>query len=231
MPARTAFESWAAAYRQFAHEGAELAWPSETLVRLFKGPYVTGLDHRTLNGKAVLDVGFGNGNNLTFLGSLGLDLAGTEVHEDLCTAASNRLSKMGFIADLRVGTNRSLPFDDDTFDFLVSWNVLHYEDDEAGILAALAEYRRVLAPKGRLFLSTTGPEHKILRDGTTLGNHRYRIGRDDDFRKGQTYFYFDAPNYLRFYFERFFDELQIGRTHDELFTETLDWWLVTGTKP
>jgi SAM-dependent methyltransferase len=224
-----AFERWTACHAQAAAAGTELMWPSETLVRLFKGDYVPGLD-KAYAGKRVIDVGFGGGNNLVFLGTLGLALHGTEVTEELCATARGKLARLGYAADLRVGTNRQLPFPDATFDFLVSWNVVHYEDDEKAIREAIAEYRRVLRPGGRLFASTTGPDHMILRDAETLGGHRYRIGRADDFRKGQVFFYFDAPNYVDHYFSEHFAEVRVGRTRDALFTETLDWFIVTGVR-
>lgn len=131
---------------------------------------------------------------------------------------------------MRVGTNQEIPFENNSFDFLVSWNVLHYEGTEEGIKAGIKQYARVLKPGGRLFLSTTGPQHKILKNGQTLGNHLYQIGRDEDFRKGQVHFFFDNINYLEFYFSWCFQELQFGRIEDMLFREKLDWWLVTGVK-
>ncbi len=186
---------------------------------------------RDFVGQKVLDVGFGNGNNLLFLGSLGLELYGTEVDQEICTAVAKKLSSYQLDVVAKVGTNRQLPFDDDTFDFLTSWNVLHYETDHEGIVAAITEYSRVLKPGGRLLLSTTGPDHKILTGAETLGGHRYRLGRDDDFRKGQVYFYFDHPRYIHHYFSAGFEDIVVGRTHDQLFTETLDWFIVSGVKP
>ena len=67
------FEKWASEYIRATAEGTQLTWPSETLVRLFKGNYVPGLK-KDYAGKKVIDVGFGNGNNLIFLASLGLHL-------------------------------------------------------------------------------------------------------------------------------------------------------------
>ncbi len=176
----------------------------------------------------MLDVGCGGANNALMLARLGLRVAGTEVDESLCQEARDILASQGFEADFRVGTNTELPFADDSFDFLVSWNVLHYENTEEGIRQGLREYARVLKPGERLVLSTTGPEHAILKDAEVLGGHRYRIGRDDDFRKGEIYFYFDNPDYIRFYFSPFFQQLEIGRVHDRLFSSTLDWFVVTG---
>jgi len=225
-----AFSKWAETYRKFAAEGSELMWPSETLIRLFKGNYIPGLK-RNYAGQSVLDIGFGNGNNLLFLGSLGLKLSGVEVDKDICEKTGAKLKMVGHDADLKVGTNKALPFPDKSFDFIVSWNVLHYEPTEPDIRAAIKEYCRVLKPGGRFFISTTGPEHKILQDGKTLGGHRYQIGRQDDFRKGQVYFYFDSPNYIRHYFSECFTDVLVGRTHDFLMTETLDWYVVTGVRP
>lgn len=208
---------------------AGLAWPNETLIRIFKAPYIPGLG-KDFAGRKLLDVGFGHGNNLVFLASLGLKLYGTEVTEEICKTVGARLAPMGLAPDLRVGFNRKLPFGDDEFDFLVSWNTLHYESTEDAIKASILEYRRVLKPGGRFFISTTGPEHKILKGAKTLGAHRYEIGRDDDFRKGETFFYFDAPNYIHHYFDPVFSDVLVGRTHDFLFTDTLDWYVITGVK-
>jgi len=69
-----------------------------------------------------------------------------------------------------------------------------------------------------------------MKDGQTLGRHRYRLNRSDDFRKGSIHFFFDAPNYIELYFGTKFSTLMIGRVHDVLFTETLDWYIVTGIK-
>jgi ubiquinone/menaquinone biosynthesis C-methylase UbiE len=218
---------WTGAYRQYFASGTKLNVPCETVVRLFKGNYVPGLP-KSYTGMKALDVGFGSGNNLMFLASLGMEVAGTEVTEGICDLVHPVLRHNGMQADLRVGTNSALPFDDNSFDFLLSWNVLHYEGDEAKVAKGISEYARVLKPGGRLFLSTAAPDHKIMESATVLGGHRYRIGRADDFRKGAVYFYFDSERYLQFYFGRSFDEVMTGRLTDRLFTDTLDLFLVTG---
>jgi len=86
---------------------------------------------------------------------------------------------------IRIGTNAT---EVEEFDFLVSWNVIYYEDNEEAINEAIAKYHRVLKPGGRFFVSTAGPEDSILDNGITLGKHRYQIGYPDDFRQGQVFF-------------------------------------------
>jgi len=223
------FKSWADVYRLYADSGTGLAWPSETLVRMLKGEYVPGLpdDYR---GKKVLDVGFGTGNNLAFLGSLGMRLCGTEIDQSICDTTADTLSGLGFECDLRVGSNTQIPFEDESFDYLVSWNVIHYEDNEGSVIAGLREYARVMKPGGRVLLSTTGPRHQILNGASTIGSHIYRIGRPDDFRRGELFFFFDSPNYVQHYFSRSFDDVRIGRVTDDLFGRVLDWWVVSAVK-
>jgi hypothetical protein len=70
----------------------------------------------------------------------------------------------------------------------------------------------------------------ILRDSETLGNHRYKIGLENDFRKGNVYFYFDTPAYIKFYFD-IFKNVEVGSVDDLLFTERLNFFfLITGIK-
>lgn len=229
MSVDDSFDKWATNYRKWATEGSGLMWPSETLVRLIKGEYIPRLG-KTFDGRKVIDIGFGHGNNLIFLGSVGLCLHGTEVRDEICQIVRAKLAHLGYEADLRVGTNRRLPFPDNEFDFLVSWNVVHYEDNELAIREAIAEYHRVLKQGGRFFISTTGPKHKILRDSSKIGKHLYRIGRNDDFRKGEVFFYFDTPGEVKRYLRECFSNVLVGRTCDFLMTETLDYFIATGVK-
>lgn len=230
MSQNTEFNKWADAYEKMMQQGTERQWPSETLIRLIRGPYLAQYNLKFAESK-ILDVGFGAGEAFYFLNTLGARLYGTEVDQSICDSVSDRLSHVGIDAELRVGTNTSLPFPDDNFDYLVSWNVIHYESNEKDMLAAIQEYARILKKGGRIFVSTTGPKHKILKDATSIAPHQYRIGRQDDHRKGQVFFYFDQPDEIQRIFSTAFSDILIGRTHDHLFTETLDWFIVSASKP
>jgi ubiquinone/menaquinone biosynthesis C-methylase UbiE len=220
---------WTEFYRCGFQEGHSMLWPSETLVQIMRGKYLPELD-KTFRGKQVLDIGFGSGNNLYFLASLGLTLTGTEVTEDICLQVGEHLQQLGLEADLRAGTNRKIPFSDKEMDFLISWNVLHYEDCANKISEALREYARVLKKGGRFFISTTGPLHRILKGARALGNHRYLIGRDDDFRKGQVFFYFDTPTCIEDMFSELFSNVKIARSTQDLFGDVHDYFIISGVR-
>ena len=223
MENNKAFSNWMDFY---CEQQLGMTWPNETLVRFFKANYMPGFlpDY---SGRKVLDVGFGTGNNLMFCATLDMELYGVEVHEEICLQTIQRMADTGYKADLRSGTNSEIPFSDNFFDYIVSWDVIHYEGSEDRVLQAIREYNRVLKPGGRLYLSTVAPDHTILRGSKTLGNHRYEIGREDDFRKGESFFYFDSPNYLNFYFSELFSDIRVGRVTLDYFDEINDTFILT----
>jgi ubiquinone/menaquinone biosynthesis C-methylase UbiE len=231
MPKTTekAFDQWTEFYRAAPELGKAPMWPAEPLVRAMKGSYIPGID-KNWAGKKVLEVGFGAGNNFVFLGSQGMELYGVEVSKDICEQTAATIKRFGYETDLREGSNRSIPFEDNTFDLIVSWNVIHYENTEANMRAAIKEHARVLKKGGRVLLSTVAPGNKIFDNHEIVGEHRYQIGRDDDFRKGEVFFCLDSPGYIKYYWGEHFDDVQVGRVSDYLFTEMLDWFLVTGVK-
>jgi ubiquinone/menaquinone biosynthesis C-methylase UbiE len=100
----------------------------------------------------VLDLGAGTG-------LVALELApcvARVVAFDLSQAMLDRLEELAeersvANVDLVEGDMRSLPFDDESFDLVVSNYVFHHLDDPAKELA-LSEVRRVLVPGGRLVL-------------------------------------------------------------------------------
>jgi ubiquinone/menaquinone biosynthesis C-methylase UbiE len=152
------------------------------------------------------------------------------VTDEICRITRKQLEKFGIKLDIRTGTNRNIPFDDNYFDYLVSWNVIHYESNEEDMKKAIKEYARVLKKGGRLFLSTTGPKHMIKEDAEIVGSHLYKIGRKDDFRKGEIFFYFDTPEYIKFYFSKHFHDIHVGTVSDFMFTQWQDYFLVTALK-
>lgn len=225
------FEIWRSYYA--TSEGSQ--YPTESLVRLFKGGFIPEMGETFRSGgyagRSVLEVGCGNGISLTFLGSLGLRLHGVEVHEDILRNVEKRLSGIGLSADLRVGENVALPYDDESFDYLVSWQVIHYVDDGAGMDAAVAEYSRVLRPGGRAIIGTTGPAHSYRENAIPLGESRFRVTHGMDHTSGQTFFYFTSPQQIRRFFCGPFEDVLVGRTTEDLFNYVNDYYLIAARKP
>lgn len=103
-------------------------------------------------GKAVLDVGCGDGTLLSVFRGLGADrIAGCDPDPRMVERARTLLADKA--ADLRVAQAQALPFPDASFDVVTCITVLAFVPD-AG--AALREMARVLRPGGRLIIGDLG---------------------------------------------------------------------------
>jgi SAM-dependent methyltransferase len=100
-------------------------------------------------GQRMLDVGCGAGLALQMAAERGAVVTGIDASEGLLGVARSRLPD----ADLRQGDVESLPYDDDSFDLVTSFNAIQFATDPA---AALREAKRVLAPNGQCAIVTWG---------------------------------------------------------------------------
>ena len=199
-------------------------WPIEAMLKLVNGDYLNSKINLTKSSK-VLDIGCGFGNNLLPFILKGYECHGIEITKEMADTTQILLKERGFEnVTVQEGCNTALPFEDNTFDLIISNNVLHYEKDEDSIKKALKEYSRVLTTSGSLFMMTVAPEHDIYKRAKPLGNHRYQIN-DYDFRNGEIYFYFDSEKYLNMYLAEFFDSSEIGRVTENLMRLSLDFFV------
>lgn len=106
--------------------------------------------------RAVLDAGCGTGGFLRHLERAwaGLDLAGVDLHPEALRIASARCG-----ARILRASVEALPFPDETFDALVSADVLYHADVDPE--TALRECRRCLRPSGVLVLHV--PAYEWMR--------------------------------------------------------------------
>jgi len=203
-------------------------WPNEAMVKLLFGGYLSN-PIKIKKGWKCLDVGCGFGNNLMPFLDMGLACSGVEIHEDMVAITNKLLKERGYEAAIVTGSNREIPFDDGTFDLLLSVNALHYEGTEAYIDAALKSFSSKLKPGGVLYISTVGPRHAIQEKSKLLGHHQYKI-QNWDFRNGETFFFFDTEKYLAKYCEKYFSTVETSRVTEKLSTVNLDFLLAVCTK-
>jgi SAM-dependent methyltransferase len=101
-------------------------------------------------GLRLLDVACGSGGVARLAAGMGAEVAAIDAAEELIDVAQLRLPD----ADIRVGSMFELPWDDESFDVVISINGIW-----GGNEAALDEAHRVLRPGGRIGISFwgTGP--------------------------------------------------------------------------
>lgn len=107
-------------------------------------------------GRRVLDIGSAWGFNVMALGRMGFRATGVDLVPGQFDVGSRIAAHNGVAFDVAAADASALPFGDAAFDFITMVETFEhiYNDDRP---RALAECRRVLAPGGRLVLST--PNH------------------------------------------------------------------------
>ena len=103
----------------YAERSGSRVWPTEFVVRTFLARYPKLAFIQPKAGSRVLDVAFGDGRNTVFLCDQGCSVSGIEVTDGIVRQTEERLRKLGYSADLRVGRNSRIPFGAGHFDYLV----------------------------------------------------------------------------------------------------------------
>lgn len=97
-------------------------------------------------GKRVLEVGVGLGADHQQFAEAGAHLSGVDLTPRAVEHTRNRLALFGLASDVQVGDAENLPFDDECFDVVYSWGVIHHSPNTR---RAAQEILRVLKPGGR----------------------------------------------------------------------------------
>jgi ubiquinone/menaquinone biosynthesis C-methylase UbiE len=101
------------------------------------------------NGLKVLDFGCGTGLYSFLLANLGHDVTAYDISEDMLAKAKEKFSdqKIEFV----LGVGNKFPFDDITFDAVVSVTAFEFIED---VKMAVAEIHRVVRPGGKIVIGT-----------------------------------------------------------------------------
>ena len=143
--------------------------------------------------RRVLDLGCGVGRHALLLAEHGFAVEALDGSPTGLEVLREKAASRGLSLNLSEGSADALPFDDTSFDFVLSWNVI-YHGSMGDVGRRLAEVWRVLKPGG-LFQGTMLPTR----------NANYGLGRqvapgtfvvDGQEEKGHPHFYCDAPGLL-----------------------------------
>ena len=101
-------------------------------------------------GKRLLEVGVGLGTDLVQFAKAGADVSGIDITQRHLDLAARNFEVRGLHADLRYAAAAAIPFENDSFDVVYSFGVLHCTDNT---VRCLTECHRVLKPGGELILA------------------------------------------------------------------------------
>lgn len=126
-------------------------------------------------GQRVLEIGTGLGTDFVKFARAGARATGVDLTEAAVSSVRIRLALEGLSnAELLVANAEDLPFDDDAFDVVYSWGVLHHTPDTP---RAIKEAVRVLRPGGRLCIMLYA-RHSWVAFGLWL-RYALAVGRPD----------------------------------------------------
>lgn len=101
-------------------------------------------------GRKALDVGTGTGQFAVYLANKGFEVTGVDLSEEMIATARQNAAQEGLLIRFQTGDAEHLDFPDNSFDVVVSRNLLWTlpRPDKA-----LKEWKRVLKPGGKLVVS------------------------------------------------------------------------------
>lgn len=145
--------------------------------------------------KRILDCGAGGTiPPLSLFKAYGYETTGIELDESAVIAANNYGKELGQELGIVVGDMTKLDFEDESFDFVYSYNsVFHMRKEH--IATSIKEMRRVLKPGGLLFVNFLSVDDFRCGDGPDLGDKEYQQMDDNpvihsyyDYDEGEKHF-------------------------------------------
>jgi ubiquinone/menaquinone biosynthesis C-methylase UbiE len=109
-------------------------------------PFDPLIDFTALAKQDVLEIGVGSGSHAQLLSSHAKSFNGIDLTDYAVESTRRRLACFGIEATIQQMDAENLKFDDNSFDFVWSWGVIHHSADTRKILS---EIHRVLRPGGR----------------------------------------------------------------------------------
>lgn len=224
---KDAGNGWSDRYKQTG-----VAWPSENVIRIFKGTYPRlNLRQHGYAGKKVIDVGCGDVGNLLFFETLGLELYGIEIDQKIVNQVHELLQVRGVNADIRLGKNDRLPYGNELFDYLLSWNAAYYMGAQRDFSKNVIEFARVLKPGAHLIMSVPKVSHEIFNEAKIIDNEFAMIQVDRlGIRVGEVFRRFRDTSDIEKTFSSHFKDFAFGSVEDDYFGVAGHWHLVVCEK-
>jgi ubiquinone/menaquinone biosynthesis C-methylase UbiE len=205
-------------------------FPNEFVVRSFLGKYPGLAMPHLYQGAKACDISCGDGRNTVVLHKLGMHVYATELSDAVCNITKEKLAQSvhKIAADIRPGSNVSLPFEDNFFDYLLSWNAFYYmQNERSNISDHVAEYARIAKPGSYLVMSVPSPDCFSLEGSEDLGNHLIRLRTKDKWSMldGSVYYRFSSFEHIESVFGSHFTNFQKCTISDDCFGLKLGYFV------
>jgi SAM-dependent methyltransferase len=130
----------------YLYDAGRQAYHEQACRRYELEPYIEQFARfQSTQGQRVLEIGVGLGADHQRFAEAGAILCGIDLTERAVVHARRRLEHCGLASELKQGDAENLSFDDESFDLVYSWGVIHHSPNTS---RAVSEIYRVLKPGG-----------------------------------------------------------------------------------
>ena len=117
-------------------------WPEGYILENF-------IPYNDLQGKSVLEIGCGAGLITSHITKAGAHLTAIDLTDQAIEITKARFDLENLSADIKQMNAEKMEFENDTFDLVISWGVIHHSGNMQNIID---EIYRVLKPGGKVYL-------------------------------------------------------------------------------
>ncbi len=129
--------------QRFFELADERLYSWNTRLHTTTGPFAAIFPYSDMAGRRVLEIGCGMGCMAMNWARHGAEITAVDLNPVSVAQTRRRFDLFELKGDIRQADAETLPFADDSFDYVYSWGVLHHTP---GTAKAVAEIRRVLKP-------------------------------------------------------------------------------------
>jgi len=191
-------------------------YPNEDIIRFCARLIQKRLTHDRVEVRRkverVLDLGCGNGRHAIYFAREGFNAAGIDISETAVEWGREWAARERLEVDFRVGSITNLPFEDHSFDVIVSHGVLDHVPMEHA-KSAMAEAARILRPHGLFYFDLKSADDSDFGRGQEAGLNTFVI--EDGFEAGLVQHFFTLEEVYEL----------MGKTFRPIYIESHDYRL------
>jgi SAM-dependent methyltransferase len=140
----------------------------------------------------ILDLGCGIGRHTVYFASLGYDVCAMDLSDEAVRSTKEWLDKEELNAQVEKGKMTKLPYPDNSFDFVLAFNVI-YHAFKHDVIKTISEIKRVLKPNGHLFVTILFKDPSIPFYGSGIIDDQTLIVQEGA-EKGIPHFFFKTED-------------------------------------
>ncbi len=200
-----------------------LKYPSESVIRFVKSNF------RDPSNQYILDLGCGGGRHTIFLAEEGYQTTAIDFSDSAIKLLEETLRKKSLNATLFNQSIISLPFENNSFDGIVSYAVIYYFI-ESDIKIIINEIYRTLKSGGKAFIVVRTNRDKRFGQGHEVEKNTYLMQSDFTNEKDLTIHFFDLMEIKELFGN--FKSIEVGIIEESLdsLTSFNSDYLLTVTK-